>query len=56
MSDWIFIIGTAIVAYHGLTFRDENGEKEWGHLFFGAIAALFLVRALFTDILQIAVF
>ena len=44
---------TAAVAYHGLTFRDKNGEREWVHLLFGSIALLFCVRELFVEILGI---
>lgn len=53
MFDWIFVIVTAAVAYHGLTFRTEDGEKETVHLLFGAIALLFCLRVLFVDILKV---
>lgn len=51
MLDWIFVLITAAIAYHGLTYRDESGETEIGHLLFGAIAMLFCVRVLLVDIL-----
>ncbi len=51
MVDIIFVIVTGAIAYHGLTFRDEDGESEIGHLLFGSIALLFCVRTLFVDIL-----
>ena len=54
MTDWLFVLVTAAVAYHGLTFRDEEGEREWVHLLFGCIALLFCLRVLFFDILQAA--
>ena len=47
----IFVVVTAAVAYHGLTFRDENGESDTVRLLFGAIALLFCLRVLFVDIL-----
>ncbi|MGD8407515.1 MAG: hypothetical protein PVG50_03070 [Thiohalophilus sp.] len=51
MLDWIFVLVTGLIAYHGLTYRDDNGETEIGHLLFGAIAMLFCVRVLFVDII-----
>jgi hypothetical protein len=56
LENWGFVLVTAFVAYHGLTFRDKNGEKEWIHLLFGAIALLFCVRVLFSDILGLVRF
>lgn len=53
MVDFIFLIVTAVVAYHGLTYRDENGESEIGHLLFGAIALLFFFRVLLVDVLGV---
>jgi len=51
--DIIFVIATAAVAYHGLTYRDDNGEMEWGHLVFGSIALLFCIRVLLVDVFQL---
>ena len=51
LVDVIFVLVTAAVAYHGLTFRDENGESDTVRLLFGAIALLFCMRVLFVDIL-----
>jgi hypothetical protein len=53
MLDWIFVLVTAAIAYHGLTYRDDNGETELGHLLFGAIALLFCVRVLLVDIIHL---
>lgn len=53
MLDFVFVVVTAAVAYHGLTYRDEDGELEWGHLIFGAIALLFCIRVLLVDILKL---
>ncbi|MCB1714587.1 MAG: hypothetical protein KDK04_16410 [Candidatus Competibacteraceae bacterium] len=55
-SDWFFVLVTAVVALHGLSFRDENGETEWIHLLFGCIALLFCLRVLLVDILQVNLF
>lgn len=50
----ILLIGvTGFVAYHGITYRDENGDSEWGHLLFGCIALLFCLRFFFVDVLKV---
>ena len=51
MVDIIFVLVTGAIPYNGLTYRDEEGESEIGHLLFGAIALLFCLRILFVDIL-----
>jgi hypothetical protein len=51
MMDWILVLVTGAIAYHGLTFRDKNGEREFGHLLFGCIALVFFMRFLFEDLL-----
>ncbi len=56
MFDWFFVLVTGLVAYHGLAYRDKNGETEWVHLLFGCIALLFCLRVLFVDILELVVF
>lgn len=53
MLDVVFVLVTGFIAYHGLTYRDEEGESEIGHLLFGAIALLFCLRTLLVDILKI---
>ncbi|WP_176329679.1 hypothetical protein [Thioflexithrix psekupsensis] len=49
--DVVFVLVTAGVAWHGLTYRDAEGQPEWGHLLFGCIALLFCLRVLFFDLL-----
>jgi hypothetical protein len=49
----IFLIVTAAVAYHGLTWRDEEGESDFVKLLFGAIALLFFFRVLLADVLKL---
>jgi hypothetical protein len=51
MVDIVFVLVTGAIAYHGLTYRDEEGQSDVGHLLFGAIALLFCLRTLFVDIL-----
>ena len=49
--DIFFVIVTAFIAWHGLTFRNANGKKDFVRLLFGAISLLFCLRVLFFDIL-----
>ena len=49
--DFIFIIVTALIAWHGLTFKDNNGKKDFVRLLFGSISLLFCLRVFFYDIL-----
>ena len=49
----IFLIVTGVVAFHGLTWRNEEGESDWVRLLFGAIALLFFFRVLFVDVLKV---
>ena len=50
--DSLFVIITAFIAWHGLTFKDENGNKDFVRLLFGTISLLFCIRVLFSDILN----
>ena len=49
--DYIFVLVTGAIAWHGITYRNEDGESDIGHLLMGCIALLFCVRVLFVDIL-----
>ena len=51
--DWLVILGTGVIAWHGLTYRDANGDRPWVHMLFGAIALMFFMRTLLHDILGI---
>lgn len=53
LVNYFFIAVTAMIAYHGLTHRNEDGENDIGHMLFGAIALLFCLRVLFVDILKL---
>lgn len=61
-GDWerpvniIFLLVTAAVAYHGLTFRDEAGRTDFVRLLFGCIAATFFFLVLFQDVLGVVRF
>ncbi len=49
----IFVILTGLIAIHGLTFRNKDGEKDFVRLLFGCISLLFFLRVLFFDLLDI---
>jgi len=51
--DWIFVLACATVAYHGITFRDEEGERVTGHLVYGCIALFWAFWVLFKDIMGV---
>ena len=53
LINWVFLCATGVVAWHGVKFRDENGDAEWVHLLFGCIAAVFFFGVLFQDVLGI---
>ena len=52
----IFLIVTAGVAWHGIRFRDAEGNTDFVRLLFGCIAAVFFFMVLFQDVLGIASF
>ena len=49
--NFIFIIITAFIAWHGLTFRDKNGERDFVRLLFGSISLLFCLKVFFFYVL-----
>jgi len=51
--DIIFVVVTALVAWHGLTHRDKDGERDWVHLLFGSIALFYCLWVLGKDLLGI---
>lgn len=53
LINWIFVIVTAIIAFHGLTYRNKDGEKDFVRLLFGCISLLFFLRVLLVDIIKI---
>lgn len=53
LVNWVFVVVTGAVAYHGLTYRDANGERDLVRTLFGCIALLFCLRVLFVDILEL---
>ena len=53
LFNWIFILTTAIIAWHGITYRDKEGEKDFVRLLFGCIALIFFMRVFLVDIINI---
>ncbi len=51
--DIAFLIITGAVAYHALTYRNAEGERDTVRLLFGCIALLFFFRVLFVDVLNV---
>ena len=52
----LFLVATAFVTYHGLTYRNKDGESNWVHLLFGCIAAVYFFLVLFRDVLKVISF
>ena len=52
----IFLVVTAFIAYHGLTYRNKDGESNWVHLLFGCIAAVCFFLVLFKDVFKVISF
>ena len=53
LLDYLFVIITGAIAYHVITYRDENGDSDLGHLLFCFIALLFCIRVVMVDILKL---
>ena len=47
----IFLIVTALTAHHALTYRNDDGKKDFVRLFFGSIAAVYFFLVLFKNVL-----
>jgi len=49
----IFLIITALIAHHALTYRNDEGKKDFVRIFFGCIAAVYFFLVLIKNILGI---
>tara|TARA_Y100000590_G_scaffold275624_1_gene309486 strand:- start:259 stop:474 length:216 start_codon:yes stop_codon:yes gene_type:complete len=49
----IFLVITALIAHHALTYRNDEGKKDFVRIFFGCIAAVYFFLVLVKDILEI---
>jgi hypothetical protein len=54
LVNWVFVLVTAAIAYHGITYRNPDGERDLVRTLFGCIALLFCLRVLFVDILRLS--
>ncbi len=52
----VFLIATGAIAWHGIRYRDQDGNSDTVRLLFGCIAAVFFFLVLFQDVLGIATF
>ena len=39
----VFLIATAWIAHHGITYKNPDGERDFVRLLFGCIAAVYFV-------------
>ena len=54
--NYIFLVATAIIAWHGISYRDADGRMDFVRLLFGCIAATFFCLVLFQDVLGVVRF
>tara|TARA_B100000579_G_C22682486_1_gene780978 strand:- start:340 stop:555 length:216 start_codon:yes stop_codon:yes gene_type:complete len=47
----IFLIATALIAHHALTYRNNEGKKDLVRIFFGCIAAVYFILVLLKNVL-----
>ena len=52
----VFLIVTAAIAWHGIRYRDAEGNTDFVRLLFGCIAATYFFLVLFQDVLGIIQF
>ena len=52
----LFLAVTGTIAYHGIRYRDSEGNTDFVRLLFGCIAAMFFVLVLFQDVLGVVQF
>ena len=52
----IFLVVTALIAKHGITYRNEDGERDFVRLLFGCIAAIYFFLVLFSHVLGLVSF
>jgi len=47
----IFLVVTALIAHHALTYRNAEGKKDLVRIFFGCIAAVYFFLVLVKNVL-----
>ena len=56
LINFVFLVVTGFVAWHGIRFRDAEGNTDFVRLLFGCIAGVFFFLVLFQDVLGIVSF
>ena len=54
--NWVFLAATGFIAWHGIRFREADGNSDFVRLLFGCIAAVFFFLVLFQDVLGVVRF
>ncbi|MFQ5467274.1 MAG: hypothetical protein ACE5DS_03975 [Kiloniellaceae bacterium] len=52
----VFLLVTAVIGWHGITYRDAEGKTDFVRLLFGCIAVVFFFLVLFQDVLGVVRF
>ena len=52
----IFLLVTFLIAKHGITYKKDDGERDFVRLLFGCIAATYFFLVLFKDVLGLISF
>lgn len=52
----IFLAATGFIAWHGIRYRDADGNPDTVRLFFACIAAMFFLRVLLVDVMDFNIF
>ncbi|MFL2682882.1 MAG: hypothetical protein ACJ0G9_04170 [Alphaproteobacteria bacterium] len=52
LFNWVFILATGIIAWHGITYKDKEGEKDFVRLLFGCIALIFFITGIFSGYIK----
>ncbi|MGF1640521.1 MAG: hypothetical protein ACFCUO_06190 [Rhodospirillales bacterium] len=52
----VFLVVTAAIAWHGIRYRDAEGNTDFVRLLFGCIAAVYFFLVLFQDVLGVVQF
>lgn len=52
----VFLVVTAAIAWHGIRYRDAEGNTDFVRLLFGCIAGTYFFLVLFQDVLGVVQF
>jgi len=47
----VFLLVTALIAHHALTYKNDEGKKDFVRIFFGCIAAVYFFLVLLKNVL-----